>query len=160
MPSLFDLLLQQLEQQQVPIGILGNYGAPLILSDESPYPVLPGQQYAGPKQPYNPMSGFSPLIPDPNQLVGSMAGSVTGGARIPSAVPKGAPKGRRMTKEEIEVEKAFEQYRKDSIGLTREQRQERAQKAADDEFNRIQEMSDADWMAEMNALRDALNKGR
>lgn len=136
----------QMQQPQRSNGpMLSDLGGSLILSDESPYPVLPGQQYAGPKQPYNPMSGFSPLIPDPNQLVGSMGGPVSAAGKI-------APKGRSQT------EKAFEQVRKEGAGMTREQRREQMRQQGQEEFDRVQNMSDAEYEAELDAIRRALQR--
>ena len=112
-----------------------------VMTDAMPFPVLPGQQYAADK-PFNPLTGFSPLIPDPNQLVGSMAGPVSGAGRMPRMPRKPT---------EREVEKAFEAVRKENAGLTREQRREQMRQEGQKEFEAGANMSDAEWDALVKA---------
>ncbi len=69
-----------------------------------------------------------------------------------------------MTPEELEVEKAFEQIRKESAGMTREQRREQRREQmrqqGQQEFNRVQDMSEADYQAQLDMIRGALRRGR
>lgn len=149
MAGLLDqLLMHMLQQQYNPqlTGILGEFGVPLTMTDESSYGILPGQQYAGGK-PYNPLTGFNMLIPDPNQLVGSVGGPVTAGARMPKM--KGSTT--KKTAAEREVDQAFEQMRMQNQGLTREQRREKMLEESKKEFEQGANMSDAEWDALVKA---------
>lgn len=92
---------------------------------------------------FNPVDSFSPILPDPNAI----AGGASGAAPV---------KTRKLN----EVEKAFEQVRKESQGLTREQRREQMRQQGQEEFNRVQSQTDAEWAAELNKIQDALRRGR
>jgi hypothetical protein len=132
-------------------GLAQQQGAP-VMSDAMPFPTLPGQQYAADKPLFNPLTGFSPLIPDPNALVGSMAGPVSAAGRMPKI------KSEAKKPTEREVEKAFEVIRKETAGMTREQRREQMREAGGQEFNRVQDMSDAEWAAELEQIRSILKR--
>jgi len=154
-PGLAQLLLGMMSPQgqamppgQAPQGPpLGPRSEAPMMSDETPYPVMPGQQYAAAKPPWNPLQGFSMIIPDPNAIAGG-AGGVA-----PIARPvKGTSKDSGSAKA---TEKAFEQMRKENAGLTREQRREQMRIESEKEFNRFKDMSDAEWDA---LTRDALRR--
>jgi hypothetical protein len=138
-------------------AILAGLLPPPVATDAMPFPILLGQQYAADKL-YNPLTGFSPLIPDPNQLVGSVAGPVSAAGRLPRIKGEANPSTRAQKPTEREVEKAFEVIRKETAGMTREQRREQMREAGGQEFNRVQDMSDAEWAAELEQIRSILKR--
>ena len=89
----------------------------------------PGQQYAMMKKP-NPIEGR----------------------------PRGESGGGSYTPKERSIEDAFEQIRRENAGLTREQRRTQMRRQGQEEFNRVQNMSDAEWEAELGTIRGILKR--
>ena len=137
------LMLQQMQ----PISI-----SPLMVSDAVPYPVL--QEFAmNIKDPRKikegvPKSQFKTIEP----LAPYGAGATGPGAlRLPAKVPA-------RTAQEIATEKAFEQIRQESAGMTREQRREQMRQQGQQDFDRVQNMPTAEYDAELDAIRRALQR--
>ena len=71
---------------------------------------------------------------------------------------RGEGGGGSYTPKERAVEDAFEQMRRESAGMTRQQRQEQMRKQGAEEFNKVQDMDDATYGAELERIRKGLKR--
>lgn len=138
----FDFLAFIRSNPQLRDAILASMVGP-TMSDAMPYPALPGQGYAmNIKDPRKIKEG----VPKSQSKTIEPIAPYGTGATGPGAPRLPAPRGSvGMTPEELEVEKAFEQMRRENAGLTREQRREKMRIESEKEFNRGANMSDAEW---------------